>query len=551
MKITLAQLNYKIGDFENNTKKIIDTIKKAEASGSDLVVFSELSVCGYPPLDLLEHKHFIEATNKAIEQIAGACIDIAAIIGAPVINDRSSGKNLFNAALFLSDGKISKTIKKSLLPTYDVFDEYRYFEPGNEFEVIEYKNQRIALTICEDLWYKQPILTGFGKEKLYTIDPIQELAKQNPDLIINVAASPFAYNHDYVKRDILAKNAAKINLPLFYVNQVGAQTEIIFDGGSRVISANGIIADRMPFYKEAVKTYDLDTIKSTLPQEDLFPIADRLEKIHEALVLGIRDYFHKMGFKTATLGLSGGIDSAVTLAIAAEALSSKNIRVLLMPSKYSSDHSVNDAVALAENLGVAYDTVNIQEIVDQYEQELSPLFTGLKPDITEENIQARVRGTLLMAVSNKFGNILLNTSNKSEAAVGYGTLYGDMNGGLSVLGDVYKTDIFELARHINRNEEIIPENTIIKPPSAELRPDQKDSDSLPDYDILDKVLFSYIELQKSADQIIDEGYTPEIVNKAIRMVNFNEYKRFQTPPILRVSSKAFGLGRRMPLVAKY
>ncbi len=551
MKITLAQLNYKIGDFESNTEKIINAIKKAENENSDLVVFSELSICGYPPLDLLEHKHFIEATNNAISQIAQACSNIAAIIGAPVINERSSGKNLFNAALFIFEGKIKKIVKKSLLPTYDVFDEYRYFEPGNEFEVIEFKKKRIALTICEDLWYKQPILTGFGKEKLYTIDPLEELSKKNPDLIINIAASPFAYNHDYVKRDILAKNAAKFKLPLFYVNQVGAQTEIIFDGGSRVIGANGIISDRMPFYEEAIKTYDLDSVTQALPEKDLFPIADRLEKIYKALILGIRDYFHKMGFKTATLGLSGGIDSAVTLAIAAEALGSKNIRVLLLPSKYSSDHSVNDAIDLAENLGVEHDTVNIQKIVDQFDQELAPIFDGLKPDITEENIQARVRGNLLMAISNKFGNILLNTSNKSEAAVGYGTLYGDMNGGLSVLGDVYKTDIFKLARYINKDKEIIPENTIIKPPSAELRPDQKDSDSLPDYDVLDKVLFSYIELQKSADQIIEDGFNPDIVNKAIRMVNFNEYKRFQTPPILRVSSKAFGLGRRMPLVAKY
>lgn len=551
MKITLAQLNYTIGDFNGNTEKIITAIEKAEADKSDLIVFSELSVCGYPPLDMLEHKSFIDKTIEALDKIASASINIASIVGAPLVNDNTPGKNLYNAAFFCYKGKVQQVVKKSLLPTYDVFDEYRYFESGNEYNLIEYKGQRIALTICEDLWYEQPIFTDFGKEKLYKVNPIEKLATLKPDFIVNIAASPFAYNHDNIKREVLSSNAKKYKLPLFYVNQVGAHTEIIFDGGSRVVGSNGVIFDRMNFFKEDIKSFDLNEVLNNTNTTDKFPIAERLEKIQDALVMGVRDYFNKMGFSKATLGLSGGIDSAVTLVIAAKALGSENIRVLLLPSKYSSDHSVDDAIALAKNLGVSYDTVAIQSIVDQVEQQLNPLFTGLPADLTEENIQARIRGTLLMALSNKFGNILLNTSNKSEAAVGYGTLYGDMNGGLSVLGDVYKTDVFKLAWHMNKEEEVIPENTITKPPSAELRPDQKDSDSLPDYDILDGILFNYIELRKSADEIIQEGFDSNLVEKTIRMVNINEYKRFQTPPILRVSSKAFGLGRRMPLVARY
>jgi NAD+ synthase (glutamine-hydrolysing) len=551
VKITLAQLNYIIGDFDGNSEKIINAINKAKKEQSDLIIFSELSICGYPPLDMLEHRYFIEKTEEAILTIAKSCNTIAAIVGAPLVNDKNTGKNLHNAAFFCYKGEVKNLIKKALLPTYDVFDEYRYFEPGTEFEIVKFKGKRIAITICEDLWYEQPLLSEFGKEKLYTTNPIQELIKQQPDFIVNIAASPFAYNHDNVKREVLGSNAKKYNIPLFYVNQVGAHTEIIFDGGSRVINADGVIVDRLPFFKEAVQSYLLEDIVKSDIKEDLFPIGERMNKIHDALILGVRDYFSKMNFKTATLGLSGGIDSAVTLAIAARALGSENLRVLLLPSKYSSEHSINDAVQLAEKLGVKYNTITIQEIVDQYEKQLSPLFSGLANDITEENIQARIRGTLLMALSNKFGHILLNTSNKSEAAVGYGTLYGDMNGGLSVLGDVYKSDVFQLARFINKEEEIIPENSITKPPSAELRPDQKDSDSLPDYAILDKILYSYIELRMSASEIINEGYNTAIVNKTIRMVNMNEYKRFQTPPILRVSSKAFGLGRRMPLVAKY
>lgn len=550
MKITLAQLNYTIGAFTDNSQKIIKTIIQARSEDVDLVVFSELSICGYPPLDLLEQKAFIDRSNQTIQDILPHTKGIAAIIGAPLLNEGPKGKNLFNSALFLNDGKIERIVHKALLPTYDIFDEYRYFQPGDDFEIIKYKGKRIALTICEDLWYKQPLLTNFGKDKQYIINPVKELADQNPDFIINIAASPFAYNHDQIKSEILNYNAKKFSLPIIYVNQVGAQTELIFDGGSRVVNRSGDTILRMPNFKEAICTIQSDDLQKE-NQDSLPASQNEIELIHNALVLGIRDYFSKMHFKQAVLGLSGGIDSAVVLCLTSKALGPENVRVLLMPSQYSSEHSITDAVALAKTLGVQYDIVSIKEIFNQYEQQLKPVFGQRSSDITEENIQARIRGTLLMAISNKFGNLLMNTSNKSEAAVGYGTLYGDMAGSISVLGDVYKTDVYRLAAYINREKEIIPQNTITKPPSAELRPDQKDSDSLPDYAILDKILFNYIELRKSEEEIIAEGFDEKIVRRVFHLVNVNEYKRFQTPPILRVSSKAFGFGRRMPLVARY
>lgn len=551
MKISLAQLNYKIGDFESNTQKIIRAIQEAKSEDVDLIVFSELCVSGYPPLDLLEHKHFIEQVLQSVELISQACVEIAAIIGAPVLNPKSMGKNLHNAALFCFDGKVQHTVYKTLLPTYDIFDEYRYFEPSAEHEIIEWNDYRIALTICEDLWFEQPIMSGFGKNKLYTVNPLDKLAEKKPDFIINIAASPFAYNHDEIKREILFQNASKYKIPVLYVNQVGAHTEIIFDGGSRIVNSKGKLIHRLPFFEEAIETFEMNDVICSTQITNSFDIPERIEKIHNALVLGVRDYFHKMGFTKAVLGLSGGIDSAVTLVLAVNALGNDNVRVLLLPSQYSSDHSIADAVALADNLEIRYDIISIKDIFNEFNTFLSDVFIGTQEDITEENIQARIRGVLLMAISNKYGNILLNTSNKSEAAVGYGTLYGDMAGGISVLGDVYKSDVYLLSRYMNREQEVIPWNTIIKPPSAELRPDQKDSDSLPDYDILDKILFDYIELRKSPQEIITEGIPEAIVNKTLRLVNANEYKRFQTPPILRVSSKAFGFGRRMPLVAKY
>ncbi|MEZ5106447.1 MAG: NAD+ synthase [Draconibacterium sp.] len=547
MKVAFAQLNYTIGDFDGNSSKIIQNIEKAKTEGADLVIFSELSVTGYYPHDLLEKKEFIQKAEDTVLKIAAHCIEIAAVIGAPRINENERGKKLYNSAFFLADGKVQQVQNKTLLPTYDIFDEYRHFEPNRFFDVIQFKGERIALTICEDLWDEQPTANEFGKDKLYQVSPMEELSKLNPDFVINISASPFSYNQEDWRKNVLINKAIKYNVPIFYVNQIGAQTELIFDGGSVFINNDGEIVKELKYFEEDFLLVDTNNIG----KKELQPSSNTTEKIHDALILGIRDYFRKMGFSKATLGLSGGIDSAVTVVLAVRALGAENVRVLLMPSKYSSDHSVEDARQLAENLKIRYDIINIQSVVDKFNEALTPLFAGTVPDVTEENIQARARGIYVMAVSNKFGHILLNTTNKSESAVGYGTLYGDMNGGLAVLGDVYKTDVFKLSRFMNKDGEIIPENTIVKPPSAELRPDQKDTDSLPEYDTLDKILFNYIELNKSPKEIVANGFDEAMVNKVIRMVNMNEYKRFQAAPILRVSSKAFGFGRKIPLVAKY
>lgn len=550
MQIALAQLNYHVGNFNHNAEKIINTIQEAEKKGAELVIFSELSVCGYTPHDLLEQHDFIEKAQQTLHFIAKHCINTAAIVGVPMVNPSNKGKKLYNAACLLADGKVVEQRNKSLLPTYDIFDEYRYFEPNEDFSIIEFKGERIALTICEDLWDKQPSAYMGARGELYKKSPMPALMKQKPTLIINIAASPFSYNQGQVRKKVLVENACKYQLPIVYVNQMGANTELIFDGDSMALNAEGKVVHRLSSFTEETKIIDTATLLEPISAQN-DKQHDYIAEIYEALILGIRDYFKKMGFKTATLGLSGGIDSAVTLALASEALGPENMHVLLLPSKYSSNHSVADALALAKNLGVKYETLNIQPIVNEFEHTLANTFKGQQPGVAEENIQARVRGTLVMALSNKFGNILLNTSNKSEAAVGYGTLYGDMNGGLSVLGDVYKTDVFKLAWYINREREIIPENSITKPPSAELRPDQKDSDSLPEYDLLDAILFQYIEQKLSASEIIAQGFDKKVVNKVLHLVNINEYKRFQTPPILRVSSKAFGFGRKMPLVARY
>lgn len=547
MKVALAQLNYHIGNFDSNAEKIINAIEKAKAEGAELIVFSELAICGYYPHDLLERKEFVEKAIVTMQSVAVHCTGIAALVGGPSINQHTRGKKLYNSAWFLANGQVKTLRHKSSLPTYDIFDEYRHFEPNREFDIIEYQGHKLAVTICEDLWDEQPTQNEFGRDKLYQRSPLAELSKLNPHLVINLSASPFSYNQESWRKDILVKNALKYRLPIVYVNQTGAQTELIFDGGSCLVLPDGSIPVEMAYFKEDFVVVDTQNRNQQLKQEKQGYIA----KIHQALILGICDYFRKVQFTDVVLGLSGGIDSAVVCALAAEALGPKNVCGLLMPSRYSSDHSVADAVSLAGNLGIRYDIIGIQDVVDGFENSLSGMFEGLAPGIAEENIQARARGIFLMGISNKFGNILLNTTNKSECAVGYGTLYGDMNGGLSVLGDVYKTDVYKLARYINRDNEIIPENSIQKPPSAELRPDQKDSDSLPDYDTLDAILFRYIEMNQSPDEIIEQGFDRGIVQKTIRMVNQNEYKRFQSPPILRVSSKSFGFGRRMPLVARY
>ena len=543
MKIAISQLNYLIGDFQGNVNKMKQYALKAKSLKADIVVFGELAICGYPPRDFLEFGDFMKNVEKGIEEMKEVSKDIAIVFGTPTVNPIVEGKDLFNSVIFLADGEVKHIQHKALLPTYDVFDEYRYFEPANEFSTFEFKGQRIALTVCEDIW-------NIGNENpLYQTCPLDILIKEKPDFVINVSASPFSYNHAEERLAVLKANVDRYKIPIFYSNNVGAQTELIFDGGSTVISANGVIHREMPYFKETIEVFDLEEVKKGERHDEQHK--NNIEEIHDAIICGVSDYFGKLGFKKAILGLSGGIDSAVTCALATRALGKENVSVILMPSQFSSDHSVNDARQLAENLGIQYDIIEIKDVYHAFMDKLEGAFEGLPFNVTEENIQARVRGTLLMAYSNKFGNILLNTSNKSEMAVGYGTLYGDLAGGLSVLGDVYKTQVFELAHYINKDGEVIPQNSITKPPSAELRPNQKDSDSLPDYDILDEILFQYIEERKGPKEIINMGYDEKLVKRILRLVNINEFKRYQTAPVLRVSSKAFGMGRRMPIVGKY
>lgn len=544
MKIALAQLNYHIGNFEANNEKIIAAIQKATEEKADLIVFAELAIGGYPAKDLLRNAVFIAQCQRAIEDIAAYCHHIDCIIGAPLPNAGLEGKSLLNTAVHISKGQITAFCSKSLLPDYDVFDEYRYFEPNKNAHCIDIQGIKVALTVCEDLW-------DDDQENSYVGDLMQELALERPDLIVNIAASPFSYTHYQTRVNVLSRNVLKANAPLLYINQVGAHTDIIFDGRSLAMDKSGHIVTELKKFEEDLQYVELsnDHISALSPcsvGEDT-----DIALIHDALILGLRDYFRKSGFKKAVLGLSGGIDSAVVAALAVEALGAENVLSVLMPSRYSSDHSLKDALDLVQNTGCAHLILPIQDIATAFESTLQQAFAGLNPDTTEENIQARVRGTLLMAVSNKFGHILLNTSNKSEAAVGYGTLYGDMAGSLSVIGDVYKTQVFKLAEYINRNREIIPQNTIVKPPSAELRLDQKDSDSLPPYEILDSVLYQVIELEKSGSEIIHYGFEENLVQRVTKLVNNAEFKRFQAPPILRISPKAFGPGRSIPLVAKF
>jgi NAD+ synthase (glutamine-hydrolysing) len=547
MKIALAQLNYHVGNFESNTAKIIDNIHKAKQQSADLIVFAELCVCGYPSRDFLEFKEFIGLCDMAAKKIAVACKDIACIIGLPTFNNNPEGKDLNNSAYFIENGEVKAVVNKALLPNYDIFDEYRYFEPSTQFSCIDFKGHRIALTICEDLW-------NTIENPLYVTRPMDMLIKEQPDVMINIAASPFAYNHDEERIAILKDNAKRYQLPLFYVNHIGAQTELIFDGGSLIFDNEGDLVDELPYFEESVAYYILENkseVKLLQPSTMRPERQSNIEQIHQGLILGIRDYFYKSGFKSAILGLSGGIDSAVVCALAAEALGPQNVMAVLLPSRFSSDHSIKDAEDLVKSLDCKHEIIPIRHITEAFESTLHPQFNNLPFNIAEENIQSRSRAVVLMAMCNKFGYILLNTSNKSEAAVGYGTLYGDMCGGISVIGDVYKTQVFELARYLNREREIIPINTIVKPPSAELRPDQKDTDSLPEYDVLDPILTEYIENRCSSGEIIKMGYDEQTVRRVLRLVNLAEHKRYQTPPILRVSPKAFGMGRRMPIVGKY
>jgi NAD+ synthase (glutamine-hydrolysing) len=558
MKICLAQQNYHIGNFEVNTQKIIDAITAAKSQQADLIIFSEMSICGYPARDFLDFNDFINKCNTAIAIIKEHTAEIAVLVGSPAKNPIKEGKDLFNTAFFLYNKKIVAQVHKTLLPTYDVFDEYRYFEPAYYWNIVEFKGKKLAITICEDIW-------NLGDNPLYRICPMDELMKHKPDLMLNLSASPFDYTHNEDRKAICKANVLKYKIPLVYCNAVGSQTEIVFDGASLVFDKNGNLCKQLPMFKEGLETITInddgtcvepiiETVDA-LPNNELNPkILDynlNTHQIYDALVLGIKDYFNKMGFTKAILGSSGGIDSAVTLAIACDALGADNVRAVLMPSPYSTEHSVNDAVALSKNLNNPYDIIKIKDIYESFLTTLQLQFKDLPFSVAEENIQSRTRGNLLMALANKFGYVLLNTSNKSELATGYGTLYGDMAGGLGVLGDCYKMQVYALANYINRDKEIIPYNIIKKAPSAELRPNQKDSDSLPDYSILDKILYQYIERHQDPTEIKAQGFDAVLVDKTLKMVNNNEYKRNQFCPIIRVSSKAFGVGRRVPIVGKY
>jgi NAD+ synthase (glutamine-hydrolysing) len=568
MKVFLAQQNYHIGNFSLNLEKMLQAVEDGRSLGADLVVFSELSVCGYPPRDFLEFEDFILQAESSIAALAKVSGDIGILVGTPTRNPQKEGKDLLNSAVLLYDGGVHGIAHKSLLPNYDVFDEYRYFEPAYNWNVIEFKGKKIAVTICEDIW-------NLGDNPLYRVCPMDKLMLQSPDLMINISASPFDFSHDDDRKEVVRLNVLKYKMPLIYCNAVGAQTEIVFDGGSLVFNSDASLFKQMSYFVEDSFLVDTDhLIVTSKPEEpvanavlnesmrfshtdnpleivDYLTASDNIKQIHQALVLGIRDYFSKMGFKKAILGSSGGIDSAVVLALAAEALGAENITSILMPSGFSSSHSVDDAVELSKNLGNPYHVIPIESIFDTFLQTLNPLFEGTAFGIAEENIQSRSRGNLLMAIANKFGYVLLNTSNKSELATGYGTLYGDMAGGLSVLGDLYKVQVYALAKYLNRNQQIIPENIITKEPSAELRPNQKDSDSLPDYSMLDNILYLYIEGRKGPKEIVEAGFGADLVKRVLKMVNLNEYKRNQFCPIIRVSTKAFGVGRRLPIVAKY
>jgi len=617
MKIAMAQQNYHVGNFEENTRKILEGIRQAKAAGADLVIFSELCVCGYPPRDFLEFEDFIAQCYTAIDRIREEADTIGVIVGGPARNPVKQGKDLFNAAWLLYEKEIKGVAHKTCLPNYDVFDEYRYFEPAYEWNVIPFKGKKIALTICEDSW-------NLGDNPLYRVCPMDQLIKQHPDLMINISASPFDYDHDEDRKEVVRQNVLKYGLPMYYCNAVGSQTEIVFDGGSIVYDAKGGLVKELKYFEEdfavvelphpvpplfeqllpgfsipldepeethqqVQKVVDLPatlTASSSRPDTapdhsdtatrhsdiaiDLFDKdmrvsrannpdqilqyltrEDNIAQIHKALVLGIRDYFFKMGFAKAIIASSGGIDSAVTLALACEALGKDNVRAILLPSEFSTSHSVSDAEQLSRNLGNPYDIIPIREVYDALLHTLKPVFKDLPFGLAEENLQSRTRGNIIMGLANKFGYVMLNTSNKSELSTGYGTLYGDMAGGLSVLGDVYKGQVYALARYINGKGEIIPVNIIEKAPSAELRPGQKDSDSLPDYDVLDKVLYQYIERRQGPREIVAMGIDEAVVNRILRLVNTSEYKRNQFCPIIRVSCKAFGVGRRVPIVGKY
>jgi len=594
MKIALIQLNYHVGNIEANVAKIKNAIKEAKAKGADLAVFAELAICGYPPKDLLLQNGFVKKCEDAAISLASECKGIAAIVGGLSYNPEKSGRPVFNSAYFLADGKVKAKINKTLLPFYDVFDEYRYFEPSKENKPITYKGVKLAITICEDIWNQCPNSEGYYNHRRF---PLKEMKAGTADCIINISASPFSYTHWEERRKMACAVASNYKTPLFYVNNIGTNTDLTFDGGSFVVNKEGNVVAELTYFKEDVQVFELEKKKvSVIARNEAISVNEHkdmrllrsarndeqsvttslrgtkqshsrdnvwycsnnkddrriTESVYQALILGIHDYFYKSNLKKAVIGVSGGIDSALVLTLAIKALGKENVMSVVLPSLITSAETMKDAMQLLKNTGSDYKTISIEPGVKAVNESLADTFKGLKPDITEENIQARMRGLLIMAVSNKTGALMLNTSNKSELATGYGTLYADMGGALSVIGDLYKTQVYRLAGYVNElSPGLIPENIFMKAPTAELKPNQKDTDTLPEFDILDKILVQYIEMHKSTDEIKVKGANRELIQKVVGMVNKSEFKRQQFAPILRISPKSFGVGRRMPIVAKF
>lgn len=548
MKVGLAQINTTVGDMHGNLQKMISGYEQLCGEGAELVVFPELVGCGYPPRDLLLKGGFVEQCLQALEEFAKGTGAVPALVGFVEENTGSEGRPFFNSVAFCHDGVWSVVSRKCLLPTYDVFDEARYFEEGEATGMLELDGRTIGVTICEDLWNQPEVVA----RQRYSHNPVEELMAQRVDLVVNLSASPWHIGKGIARLELLRQAAESCGAPVVYCNLVGGNDELVFDGRSLVVNPEGRVLFEGAGFEEDVSVVDLEASGEGISAESVGnDPAVQLDNVRKALVLGLRDYAYKSGFRKAVLGLSGGIDSAVTAAIAAEALGRENVMGVSLPSEISSEHSREDARILAENLGMEYHSIGIADIVSAGESALSGLFAGREVDVTEENIQARARGLLLMALSNKFGALLLTTGNKSELAVGYCTLYGDMCGGLAVISDLPKCLVFDLARHLNRDGEIIPQNTIDKPPSAELRPDQKDEDSLPPYPVLDAILERYVERGESVSQIMKAGFEAEVVKDIIRKVDRNEYKRKQAAPGLKVSPLAFGIGRRMPIVQRF
>ena len=542
MKIALAQINTTVGDFEGNLNLLKKAYQSAVKSGAELVVAPELAITGYPPRDLLLKSDFIEGNLEALGELTEGIGKVGLVVGHVARNERQTGRPASNAVSLLVEGEIVASRTKSLLPTYDVFDEDRYFEPAIENIPVEYNGHSLGLTICEDIWNDD----AFWKNCRYESDPVESLVEQGAQIIINVSASPWSLGKERMRREMLANLATKINRPVVYCNAVGGNDELIFDGGSLVLGKAGDVLGSGGHFVEELMVVDLNSESGPPPVQ-----FDDMELLHDALVIGVRDYLGKCGFKGVVIALSGGIDSAVTAAIAVKALGGENVRGISMPSQYSSTGSLDDSKALADNLGIQYDVIQIGDAFELMKSSLEPVFEGRPEDVTEENMQARLRGLILMAASNKFGSLVLTTGNKSELAVGYCTLYGDMCGGLAVISDVPKTMVYDLARWMNRDGEVIPHATIEKPPSAELRPDQKDEDSLPAYEVLDAILERYVVENESTNQIVEAGFDEQIVQRMARLIDLNEYKRRQAAPGLKVTSKAFGVGRRIPVAQRY